>query len=293
MAVRRSNRSSLARNLVERIDARGRAEPVAANVDRLVIVLAPRARAGFVPRRSLLGRRPAEGPRAAPDGQQIGLGRAIPCAASSDAYRELGLPCCEVSALGQPGLEALRAALAGGTTLLVGQSGVGKSSLINGSLLRRRRRPGSSCAMTRAATPPPPRGAIGCGPDCAVIDAPGVRDFAPPASLARAAERGFVEVHRSPPAAASTTAVTCRSRAARCAAPCSQGRSPRAATRATGGCSGCTRNSRPERLTHDAGAAGERVRQRAAVDVFELAADRHAVGDARCLDARARASSPR
>jgi ribosome biogenesis GTPase len=28
------------------------------------------------------------------------------------------------------------------------------------------------------------------------MDAPGVRDFAPPASLSRAAERGFVEVHR-------------------------------------------------------------------------------------------------
>ncbi len=29
-----------------------------------------------------------------------------------------------------------------------------------------------------------------------IIDAPGVRDFAPPASLVRAAERGFVEIHR-------------------------------------------------------------------------------------------------
>jgi ribosome biogenesis GTPase len=28
------------------------------------------------------------------------------------------------------------------------------------------------------------------------MDAPGVRDFAPPARLVRAAERGFVEVHR-------------------------------------------------------------------------------------------------
>ena len=34
------------------------------------------------------------------------------------------------------------------------------------------------------------------GPDAAVMDAPGVRDFAPPASLVRAAERGFVEIHR-------------------------------------------------------------------------------------------------
>ena len=30
----------------------------------------------------------------------------------------------------------------------------------------------------------------------AIIDAPGVRDFAPPASLVRAAERGFVEIHQ-------------------------------------------------------------------------------------------------
>ena len=34
------------------------------------------------------------------------------------------------------------------------------------------------------------------GSDSAIIDAPGVRDFAPPASLVRAAERGFVEIHR-------------------------------------------------------------------------------------------------
>jgi ribosome biogenesis GTPase len=33
------------------------------------------------------------------------------------------------------------------------------------------------------------------GPETAIVDAPGVRDFAPPASLVRAAERGFVEVH--------------------------------------------------------------------------------------------------
>jgi len=34
------------------------------------------------------------------------------------------------------------------------------------------------------------------GADSAIIDAPGVRDFAPPASLVRAAERGFVEIHQ-------------------------------------------------------------------------------------------------
>jgi ribosome biogenesis GTPase len=31
--------------------------------------------------------------------------------------------------------------------------------------------------------------------ETAIVDAPGVRDFAPPASIVRAAERGFVEIH--------------------------------------------------------------------------------------------------
>jgi ribosome biogenesis GTPase len=33
------------------------------------------------------------------------------------------------------------------------------------------------------------------GAASAIVDAPGVRDFAPPASLVRAAERGFIEIH--------------------------------------------------------------------------------------------------
>ncbi len=36
---------------------------------------------------------------------------------------------------------------------------------------------------------------MGPAADCAIVDAPGVRDFAPPASIVRAAERGFVEIH--------------------------------------------------------------------------------------------------
>ena len=32
--------------------------------------------------------------------------------------------------------------------------------------------------------------------DAAIIDAPGVRDFAPPASVVRAAERGFIEIYQ-------------------------------------------------------------------------------------------------
>ena len=49
-----------------------------------------------------------------------------------ELYRSLSYPCLTVSALQGEGLEALREQLQGRTTVLVGQSGVGKSSLVNG-----------------------------------------------------------------------------------------------------------------------------------------------------------------
>jgi ribosome biogenesis GTPase len=89
----------------------------------------------------------------------------------------------------------LERSLADGVTLLVGQSGVGKSSLVN-TLIP------DAAAQTaeltrdiegRHTTTTARWYAMG---SAAVIDAPGVRDFAPPASLVRAAERGFIEIHR-------------------------------------------------------------------------------------------------
>lgn len=47
-------------------------------------------------------------------------------------YRSLGYPVLEVSAATEDGLDALAHDLQGKTTVLVGQSGVGKSSLVNG-----------------------------------------------------------------------------------------------------------------------------------------------------------------
>ena len=61
------------RNLLERIDARGRPEPVAANLDRLGRGRRLRAAPRLVRRRSLLGGRAAQGYRGAADRQQVGL----------------------------------------------------------------------------------------------------------------------------------------------------------------------------------------------------------------------------
>ena len=109
-------------------------------------------------------------------------------------YRALGVTCLEVACNGAQGLDALRGQLCG-ATMLVGQSGVGKSSLVNALSP-------NAAAITAELT----RDAEGrhttttarwyaLGGADAIVDAPGVRDFAPPAHLVRAAERGFAEIH--------------------------------------------------------------------------------------------------
>jgi ribosome biogenesis GTPase len=118
------------RNLIERIDARGRAEPVAANIDRLAIVVA----AEPAPDWFLVDRYWAGAVLKDLDGllivNKLDLGSQS-IQAELKTYRSLQLPCIEVSAQSAQGIAELKHSLAGSVTLLVGQSGVGKSSLVN------------------------------------------------------------------------------------------------------------------------------------------------------------------
>jgi ribosome biogenesis GTPase len=184
------------RNLIERIDLRGRAEPVAANVDRLAVVVAPEPAADWF----LVDRYVAGAQLKDIDAVLVVNKRDLGVEAIQSeirTYRDLGLECIETDCRSAGGIDALKAALADGVTLLVGQSGVGKSSLVNALVP-------DAAAQTAELT----RDAEGrhttttarryrLGPQAAIVDAPGVRDFAPPASLVRAAERGFVEIHGS------------------------------------------------------------------------------------------------
>jgi ribosome biogenesis GTPase len=182
------------RNLIERIDARGRAEPVAANIDRLAIVVAPEP----APDWFLVDRYWAGAVLKDLDGllivNKVDMGTEA-IRPELDTYRSLHLQCIEVSAHSGAGIADLKDMLVDGVTLLVGQSGVGKSSLVN-----------TLCPEAAAQTAELTRDVEGrhttttarryaLGRNAAIIDAPGVRDFAPPASLVRAAERGFVEIH--------------------------------------------------------------------------------------------------
>jgi ribosome biogenesis GTPase len=181
------------RNLIERIDARGRAEPVASNIDRLAVVVALEP----APDWFLVDRYWAGAVLKELDAvlivNKLDLGTQS-IQSELDTYRNLSLNCVEVSSQSGEGMADLKRALAGSVTLLVGQSGVGKSSLVNALAPEAA---AETAELTRDeegrhTTTTARRYAIDA--NSAIVDAPGVRDFAPPASLVRASERGFVEV---------------------------------------------------------------------------------------------------
>jgi ribosome biogenesis GTPase len=181
-------------NLIERIDSRGRAEPVAANIDKLVIVVAPQPTTDWF----LVDRYWAGAVLKDLEALIIVNKSDLDTAAIEpqlEEYRRLNLTCLVVSCQSAAGIADLERVLTGSVSLLVGQSGVGKSSLVNALAPE-------AAAQTAELT----RDAEGkhttttarwyqLDPTSAIIDAPGVRDFAPPAHLVRAAERGFVEIH--------------------------------------------------------------------------------------------------
>jgi len=272
------------RNLIERIDARGRAEPVAANIDRLAIVVA----AEPAPDWFLVDRYWAGAVLKDLDGllivNKLDLGTET-IRPELETYRDLQMTCIEVASQSGAGMADFKRSLTGSVTLLVGQSGVGKSSLVNALTPE-------AAAQTAELT----RDVEGrhttttarwytMDATSAIIDAPGVRDFAPPASLVRAAERGFIEIHR--------LSVNCRFKDCRhmeepdCAvrtAVVAQEIAP-AATKAIGDCFASTKNWRLDRAGSlgNVGTAGQSMRQCTAVDVFEFAAHGDAMGDPRCL----------
>ena len=122
------------RNCFLRTDRRGRTQIVAANLDLIVIVIAPHPE----PTRDLVNRYLVAC-------ANVGVAAAI-CLNKQDLfdpeskqqwqhdmqpYQDLGYPLLYCSTKREGGLQALREKLSTGTSILVGQSGVGKSSIIN------------------------------------------------------------------------------------------------------------------------------------------------------------------
>lgn len=181
------------RNVLERSDSRGNEESIAANLDQLGIVVAPRPACDpyivdrYVAGAYLAGIEPLvvinkSDLETAPELDFVG------------PLARLGMTVIAVSARTGAGLDALVSALSGKRTMLAGQSGVGKSSLLNalaGDAIRATGRLSERSEEGRHTTV---SSAIVRLPWGELADSPGVRDYAPPIVPLKDVQRGYPEI---------------------------------------------------------------------------------------------------
>jgi ribosome biogenesis GTPase / thiamine phosphate phosphatase len=182
------------RNLLSRSDSRGLEESIAANLDQLGIVVAGvPACDPFIVDRYVAGACYA-GIAPLLIVNKTDLGTDVGDLSFVEPLRAIGCPVCLVSARTGAGLDALIEALRGRRTLLAGQSGVGKSSVLNalaGDAVRATGRLSERSSEGRHTTV---SSAIVRLPWGELADSPGVRDYAPPVVPLRDVQRGFPEV---------------------------------------------------------------------------------------------------
>ena len=108
---------------------------------------------------------------------KIDQGLTEECVARLDAYRDLGYRLFEASAGDGGGLDELREWLHGRTVALIGQSGVGKSTLINVLIPGVRQRTGEVSAKYRRGRHVTSGGVLLQGAQFSLIDTPGIREI--------------------------------------------------------------------------------------------------------------------
>ncbi|MGD9660925.1 MAG: small ribosomal subunit biogenesis GTPase RsgA [Porticoccaceae bacterium] len=183
------------RSLMSRPDARGQLRPMAANVDQIGIVFAPEPQ----PHQNLIDRYLVAAEYLSIQPLLIfnkmdslnAANKEIP--ALFDLYQSLGYNLVRVSAKQGSGLTALHDALRSHTTVLVGQSGVGKSSIINRIYPLAEAAIGdlSQLAKGRHTTTAAKYYVLPQGGS--LIDSPGIREFGLWHLEADAIARGFID----------------------------------------------------------------------------------------------------
>lgn len=182
------------RNGLYRSNSRGGTELVAANLTQLLVVIAALPRPDFFVADRYLCAAQCSGIAGIVLLNKCELPPPDDLAGELDAWRAIGITVLTVSAHTEHGLDALKGQLADQMSMLVGQSGVGKSSLLRallpdcdtavGELIRDDEGRHTTTASRLYALPG--------GGD--LLDSPGVRDFAPAIEHLDPAALGFAEV---------------------------------------------------------------------------------------------------
>lgn len=185
------------RTALYRANNRGGAEAVVANLTHLLVVLAPLPEPDLFIVDRYLAAATAGAVSAVLVVNKSDLGVSQALGAELAVYGAAGYAVLHCAARGGTGLEALRATLGAGViATLVGQSGVGKSSLVRslvpqaevatGALVRTAEGRHTTTAARQFDLPS----------GAALIDSPGVRDFAPAHTTLDERTLGFIEVAR-------------------------------------------------------------------------------------------------
>ena len=187
------------RTALYRSNVRGATEPVIANLSRLMVVLAPVPVPDLFVVDRYLSAAESGGIAGLLVVNKIELGIDDELAAQLDVFTAAGYRWVPCSVKTGEGIDALLEICAGQVAALVGQSGVGKSSLVDrlipgaevevGELVREEEGRHTTTASRMFDLPLSGN----------LIDSPGVRDFAPAVDRLDARSLGFVEVERLAP----------------------------------------------------------------------------------------------
>ena len=190
------------RNVLERPDARGMIKAMAANIDQLVIVTALEP----APQPELLDRylAAAEVPKIQPlvvinkiDLLQQSEGKRNFLASVKNLYMAIGYTVVETTTKETGGLAELSEYLINKSSVFIGQSGVGKSSLVQSLLPNEKIRIGHLHQQTRLGRHTTSTARLYPYAECgSIIDSPGIRDFGLDQISRSDIEYGFVDIRR-------------------------------------------------------------------------------------------------
>ena len=182
-----------------RPDSGGELKPVAANIDYIIVVIAPHPQphAYLIDRYLVAAENQAIAPILLLNKQDLITGdKRGAIDELLQVYRDIGYPVISASSLQNTGLQQLRQLLAGHTSVFVGQSGVGKSSLINTLLPEANIRVGEMSAATGKGRHTTTTARLFHFPGGGkLIDSPGIRDFGLWHLDREGISRGYREFH--------------------------------------------------------------------------------------------------